>query len=588
MPGRLWLLSSLLLLGAGIARADIDPLIVERATAEIAAGQPAAGFAMLEDAIRSPGVSPEEQIDLLAELARLRLANGDFADAAEALDFQADAVARLEGAAAPDLARIYAEASDAHLKAGKSAAALVPARRALEIDRGYYGCASTVVGLDHARIADVLAALERSTEAAVERELAGDPAKRCAAADTADSRGLIINTEFAATTPDSFARVKVYYATDRAPTGSERPNDYFGSGRGELQYGKVEVTVPRIHKPGEVEAPSLIKLEWSENPERHFVITQIATMPADAMFADLRTMLSERGSDEAFIFIHGFNVPFAHAAKQTAQIAYDLNFEGAPVLYSWPSAGSALAYIRDEAVIRLSGRHLRRFLDDFVERSGARRINLIAHSMGNRALLDALELIATRRGGEGSTDPVFNEIIFAAPDEDASLFAEMLEVIRPIAARLTLYGSDSDLALEASKRLHGDLRRAGQGGDSILTTEAIDSIDMTAVGTDMLKHGYFSASASALTDMSWIFWRDTPPGRRCGMDPKDLEGGLAWVFDPFRCDGAVMLSALTLLKAEGVAALAKIESILSTLSGEAEAVEEWNAIREVVAANAGE
>jgi esterase/lipase superfamily enzyme len=574
-----------LAIGVTDAAADVDPLLVDRAAAEIAGGDADAGFAMLEEAIRSPGPTPAEQIDLLAELARLRLTNGDFADAGEALAFQAEATARLEGASAPELAGLYAGAADAYLRAGSPQIALDLARRALEIDVAYHDCGSPLIGRDHARLADILGALGKDAEAEAERALADNADGRCGVAGPAESRGVVVNDEFASATPDSFARVKIYYATDRLPTGSDRPNEYFGSERGELQYGTVEVTVPRIHKPGEVESPSLIKLEWTENQERHFVITRIETLSGEAMFADMRTTLAERNSDEAFVFVHGFNVPFAHAAKQTAQIAYDLNFTGAPVLYSWPSAGSTFAYVRDEAVVRLSGRRLLRFLDVVVERSGARRINLIAHSMGNRALLDALELLATRRGGAGDSDAVFNEIIFAAPDEDAALFSEMLATIRPVARRLTLYGSDSDLALEVSKRLHGDLRRAGQGGTGILISDAVDSIDMTAVGDDMLKHGYFSGSASALTDISWMFWRDTPPDRRCGMDAKDLESGLAWVFDPIRCDGPVMLSALTLLKAEGANALAKIEKILSALSGgNQEAAEEWNAIRDAVAA----
>jgi hypothetical protein len=240
--------------------------------------------------------------------------------------------------------------------------------------------------------------------------------------------------------------------------------------------------------------------------------------------------------------------------------------------------------VRDEAVVRLSGRHLLRFLDEFVAKSGATRINLIAHSMGNRAILDALELMATRRSGAGENNPVFNEVIFAAPDEDAALFTEMLATIHPIATRLTLYGSDSDLALEVSKRLHGDLRRAGQGGADILVSDAVDSIDMTAVGEDMLKHGYFAGSASALTDISWMFWRTTPPDRRCGMDAEDVERGLAWIFDPFRCDGPVMLSALTLLKTEGGSALAKIEKILSAIGGDDATADEWKAIQNAVAA----
>ena len=263
-------------------------------------------------------------------------------------------------------------------------------------------------------------------------------------------------------------------------------------------------------------------------------------------------------------------------------------FSGAPILYSWPSAGSAFSYIRDEAVVRLSGRHLLGFLDDLVARSGAKKINLIAHSMGNRALLDALELMAARRAGAGQTGPVFEQVIFAAPDEDALLFGEMMKGIRLIARRLTLYGSDNDVALGTSKRLHGDQPRAGQAGASLVISKALDSIDMSVLGSDMLGHGYFASTASALTDMLWLFWQDASPDRRCGMDGKDAPPGRFWMYDPARCDGPVMLSALTMLKAEGPAAVAKLDKLLGEAGSDKAKVEEWKAIRNAIAmASAG-
>ncbi|MHA1549565.1 MAG: alpha/beta hydrolase, partial [Alphaproteobacteria bacterium] len=272
-----------------------------------------------------------------------------------------------------------------------------------------------------------------------------------------------------------------------------------------------------------------------------------------------------------------------------AQITYDLNFDGAPILYSWPSRGSTFAYVRDEAVVRLSGRHLVRFLDDVVARSGARHINLIAHSMGNRAMIDALELIAVRRLAKGRTGPLFEQAIFAAPDEDAALFAEMLSVVRPIARRVTLYGSENDVALSASRALHGDYNRAGQGGDALLVADGVDSIDMSELGSDILGHSYFAASASALTDMSWLFWQDAPPDRRCGMDGKSRADGRFWLFDPLRCNGPVLLSALTMLRAGGAATLARLERLLANAKdgGRTAEAAEWDAIRQAAIAVMG-
>src|SRR5262249_50869346 len=152
-----------------------------------------------------------------------------------------------------------------------------------------------------------------------------------------------------------------------------------------------------------------------------------------------------------------------------------------------------------------------------------------------------------------------------APDQDAALFAEMIQTIRPLARRLTLYGSENDLALYASRQVHGDLPRAGEGGAAILLTDHLDSIDMSVLGDDMLGHSYFASAASALTDILWLFWRDTPPDGRCGMDGKVEPAGHFWLFDPERCDGPVMLSALTLLRANRDATLAKLDAILAKI-----------------------
>jgi esterase/lipase superfamily enzyme len=47
------------------------------------------------------------------------------------------------------------------------------------------------------------------------------------------------------------------------------------------------------------------------------------------------------------VFVHGYNVPFADAVFKAAQIAYDANFLGTTIVFSWPSAGQPLKYDYD-------------------------------------------------------------------------------------------------------------------------------------------------------------------------------------------------------------------------------------------------
>jgi esterase/lipase superfamily enzyme len=62
------------------------------------------------------------------------------------------------------------------------------------------------------------------------------------------------------------------------------------------------------------------------------------------------------------VFTHGYNVSFEEAARRAAQLAFDLNFRGRVVLFSWPSCGSLLGYGADEERALLSAHTFRGFL----------------------------------------------------------------------------------------------------------------------------------------------------------------------------------------------------------------------------------
>jgi hypothetical protein len=181
--------------------------------------------------------------------------------------------------------------------------------------------------------------------------------------------------------------------------------------------------------------------------------------------------------------------------------------------------------------------------------------------MGNRALTDALELYALRN----SADPMaFDQVLFTAPDIDAGLFAEMMKTIRTVARRITLYASDRDWALVASRKLHGDAPRAGQGGQAIVHAEDVDAIDMSTVGDDMLAHSYYANNPSALTDILALFWRDAAPAERCGMVETQGDNGSYWSYDPSQCDGDALLSTLSILREEAATTREQARSVLDT------------------------
>ncbi len=259
---------------------------------------------------------------------------------------------------------------------------------------------------------------------------------------------------------------------------------------------------------------------------------------------------------------------FDTAIRRAAQITFDLRYDGVPVVFSWPSRGSTLSYIGDAAVVRHSGRNLSHFLDKLVEHAGVDDIHILAHSMGNRALTDALELMALRRAASRKTEPAFEEVLFAAPDVDAGLFRAMAETFRTIARRMTVYGSSEDVALDVSRRVHGDAHRAGEGGEHMETYAGIDSIDMSAAGSDMLAHSYFAEDSAALLDMLTLIWRGSAPDKRCGLTADTQEDGVIWRLEAGKCEDKRLFEVITGLRRAGITEMKEAQLYLDNLSSE--------------------
>ena len=378
-----------------------------------------------------------------------------------------------------------------------------------------------------------------------------------------------------------FATVRVFYGTNRAPTGDVKPALFYGKGRGELQYGYLNVTIPRIHKEAELEtqprwAEYTFVMNEASMRRQYVLLDQITPLAKDDFTRALRQQIKDSPSKDLFIFVHGFNNTFEDAARRAAQMAYDLDFDGTPILYSWPSQGSVVAYAADEAAVGISGRKMADFLETVVAQSGAQRIHVLAHSMGNRALIEALQTYLAKRAPD-KRQHIFGQIVFTAPDVDRDYFIDAIDSLRASAERVTLYASGNDRALHYSQFVHG-APRAGTAGDVIVKLAGLDTIDMSAVPADILGHSYFAANSGAINDIFRIFWRGDAPPQRCGM--KDSKGGGAltvWWFNADACMGDDLLEAGVMLKRFGDLARDRVAANISALTDPSQK-REWQLI----------
>jgi esterase/lipase superfamily enzyme len=299
-----------------------------------------------------------------------------------------------------------------------------------------------------------------------------------------------------------------------------------------VDLGLCEVSIPKIHKVGELEAPSIVRLEVREDAAQHIVLRKTERVNDRRYFDLLRQRVAASQRRELFVFVHGFNVSFEEAARRTAQIHYDLRFEGAPVFFSWPAHDKfLLTYPADENNVEWSAPHLKQFLLEVVKNSGAKSINLIAHSMGNRALAAALREIELEMRDQSR---LFNQVILAAPDIDAHDFrTNIAPAMQRTAQRMTLYASARDDALLASQLLHRG-PRAGDAGEGLVVVKGIDTIDVTAIDSSPWGHLYYGSSDPVLQDLKLLFSMAAAPGNRTWLSPAEREGLTYWIFQPTR------------------------------------------------------
>jgi esterase/lipase superfamily enzyme len=310
---------------------------------------------------------------------------------------------------------------------------------------------------------------------------------------------------------DGHAAIKLFYATDRRLTDAENPALRFGIERTrQLKLGHGEVTIPQSHGRGRLETPGPLE---SPSPQRHVMLFSLEPPAApDAEFwNELHQAIEKSPRKEVLVFVHGFFSDFGGAACRAAQIAHDTAFDGPVIVYSWSSQAYFWGYLSDTSNVEWTEPYLIRFLETLSRESGAEHIHLMAHSMGTRALARAVRDVVRGRGRAARQTAEFDQIVLAASDFDAEIFArDYAPPLTRAANRVTIYVSNNDWALLGAQRLHG-YKRLGQYWPSEeqeldgASLEKIDLIDVTAHDKGMFGHIYYGESPRVLDDLHGIF-----------------------------------------------------------------------------------
>ena len=324
---------------------------------------------------------------------------------------------------------------------------------------------------------------------------------------------------------DNVIEITTYFATNRGRSGGTAPASLYDATVSPLSYGRALVTIPGTHTPGSLELPTVWKLQFQPDPTRHFTLRAVEPLGLDAARAEMTKRLAAAPSKAILLYVHGYNMSFAETAMRTAQLAHDLGFPGLPFFFSWPSAGQVTGYLRDAESAQLSEDAFDQVLDD-LSRLAAGEVYVIAHSMGSRLVSQALR----SRVDKGKSTAHLRELLLAAPDINADLFrttiAPRLKAMQ--GTQTTVYASSSDLALMASKAVHG-YRRVGDTAGGVFVYPGFDTVDASAASLAVraFGHSYLTDSAAVLKDIRSLL-RLKLPAKARGLAEAGTSPDIYW------------------------------------------------------------
>lgn len=290
-------------------------------------------------------------------------------------------------------------------------------------------------------------------------------------------------------------RIDMLVATTRDP--ASEPGELFSGERGQrLSLAEVSISIPPAanRAVGEVQWPTSVP----GDPERNFVVLGTRSLNTRAIFERLRTKLRGEAKGRVLVFVHGYNNRFADAVFRFAQIAHDSNAPSLPVLFTWPSRASALAYYYDRESANFSRDALELALRSLVAEPTVKEVDILAHSMGSWVTLEALRQIAIK---DGRLPAKIKNVMTAAPDVDVDVFGTQIARMGNPRPRFTVFTSQDDRALSFSQRIGGGVPRLGlidaskEPYRSQLAAQGVEVYDLTTLSAgDSYKHGKFAES----------------------------------------------------------------------------------------------
>ena len=307
---------------------------------------------------------------------------------------------------------------------------------------------------------------------------------------------LPVDTDIRAQAPEDQTVVNLRYVTNREMVQSASGDRHIGGKPGQLSAGYCKAAF--------------------EAGDRWGRILRIDS-------ASIDSVLDVPPAGRLVIYVHGYSESFDRSCRRAAVLQQKLRLDDRLILFSWPS-GSYVSYSGDAKALDRSLDQLNAFLTRAIERVGQERIVLMAHSMGSRGVVNALQ----RREGDGGR---FSHVVLLAPDSRRSAFLENLQMLQAKVADITVYTSDNDLVLWLSTVVNIS-PRLGVADDIEFDPAHARVIDITPTGVSFVGgHLYHIFNAAVAEDLRNLLGSSFPGASR------------AWQRVPGATDGIFRLEA---------------------------------------------
>lgn len=293
--------------------------------------------------------------------------------------------------------------------------------------------------------------------------------------------------------PAAASKVSMLVATTRTPSGT--PATLFNGERSPKPFlTAISISIPpeKVRQVGSVQWPQRLP----PNPATDFSVTNVSQLQTAA---DGRSWFRRNiVGGHALVFVHGFNNTYEDSVFRLAQIVHDSSAEATPILFTWPSRAKLFAYNYDKESTNYSRTALEQTLHVLADDPDVKDITILAHSMGTWLTMESLRQMGIR---DGHVHRKIHNVILASPDIDIDVFAKQFVEMGAPKPKFTIFVSQDDRALAASRFISGEVSRLGainptdEPYRSKLERAGITAIDLTKVETeDGLHHGKFAES----------------------------------------------------------------------------------------------